>query len=82
MAHLRGTTRQLQALRALIEHGSHKAAAHSLGITERSLARRIEGMRIRNGAISTVQLAWMSGRQDLQMPVWPPDSMDVADNRL
>ncbi len=51
--------------------GNRKAAADDLGITTRSLNRRLELLRARNAAQSTWELAVMYGREDIQTMAWP-----------
>lgn len=57
--------RELVTLRAYLETGSHKAAAHSLGIAESTARRRVSQLMARIGAKNVAQAAWRL-HQDLQ----------------
>ena len=50
--------RELVALRAYLETGSHKAAAHRLGISESTSRHRVSQLIGRVGAQSAAQAAW------------------------
>jgi predicted DNA-binding protein (UPF0251 family) len=60
MTPLAGTTGQFQALDYFIAYGSFVEAAHRLGISDRTLKRRIERMRIAND-LNTYQLVFRRG---------------------
>ena len=60
---LRMTHAQAQALRALCEHGSVKAAAYALGIRPNAVACRLRKLRDRTG-LTVYQLAAWLGAQE------------------
>ncbi len=57
--------RELVSLLAYVEMGSHKAAAHRLGISESTSRQRVSQLIRRVGARNAAQAAWRL-RQDLE----------------
>ncbi len=57
--------RELVTLRAYVETGSHKAAAHRLGISESTSRQRVSQLMKRVGATNAAQAVWRL-RQDLE----------------
>jgi DNA-binding NarL/FixJ family response regulator len=50
--------RELAALLAYVETGSHKAAAHRLGIAESTCRQRVMRLMARTGSSNAAQAAW------------------------
>ncbi len=57
--------RELVSLLAYVEMGSHKAAAHRLGISESTSRQRVSQLIRRVGATNAAQAVWRL-RQDLE----------------
>ncbi len=57
--------RELISLLAYVEMGSHKAAAHNLGISESTSRQRVSQLMKRVGASNAAQAVWRL-RQDLE----------------
>lgn len=55
--------REFVVLKAYIEHGSHKAAAHALGIAESTSRQRMSGLHRRIGARTMAQAVWLLRHQ-------------------
>jgi len=58
-------------LRAYLETGSHKAAAHRLGISESTCRQRVSQLIRRVGARNAAQAVWRL-RQDLETEARAP----------
>ncbi len=63
--------RELVTLRAYLEGGSHKAAAHRLGISESTSRQRVSQLIRRVGARNAAQAVWRL-RRDLEAEVRAP----------
>ncbi len=57
--------RELVSLLAYVEMGSHKAAAHRLGVSESTCRQRVSQLMKRVGARNAAQAVWRL-RQDLE----------------
>jgi DNA-binding NarL/FixJ family response regulator len=55
--------RELVTLRAYLETGSHKAAAHRLGISESTSRQRVSLLLARVGARNAAQAVWALRRE-------------------
>lgn len=55
--------RELLTLLAYVETGSHKAAAHRLGIAEATSRRRVSRVIAKVGAENAAQAAWVLRRE-------------------
>jgi len=63
--------RELVTLLVYLDAGSHKAAAHRLGISESTCRQRISQLMRRVGARNAAQAAWRL-RQDLETEARAP----------
>jgi hypothetical protein len=70
--------RELVTLLAYLETGSHKAAAHSLGISESSSRQRVSALIRRAGACNAAQVAWRL-RSELEVE-WCSGSRSPCDS--
>ena len=66
--------RELLTLLAYVHAGSHKAAAHQLGIAESTCRQRMSSLLARIGAGNVAQAVWLL-RHELEVEV------DLADGR-
>jgi molybdenum-dependent DNA-binding transcriptional regulator ModE len=64
-----GQRRQEAALRAYIETGTVKGAAHRLGITERSVRKYLSAYCDTHGYVSIVQAAYWYGRPETERAI-------------
>jgi DNA-binding NarL/FixJ family response regulator len=55
----RATEREVEVVSALLVAGSTKAAAHRLGLAERTVRSHLANARSKLGAESTPQLVWI-----------------------
>jgi predicted ArsR family transcriptional regulator len=60
--------RQLEVLRAYIAAGSIAAAAHELGITEKTARQHLTGLYRRTGCLNAAQEAYLLGKTELVCP--------------
>jgi DNA-binding NarL/FixJ family response regulator len=63
--------RELVSLLAYVEMGSHKAAAHRLGISESTSRQRVSQLMRRIGATNAAQAVWRL-RHELEGEAQPP----------
>lgn len=64
--------RELVTLLAYLEAGSHKAAAHRLGIAESTCRQRMSSLLARIGAGNVAQAVWLL-RRELEAEAGLPD---------
>lgn len=67
--------RELLTLVAYVEAGSHKAAAHRLGIAESTCRQRVSLLMTRVGARNAAQAAWRL-RRELEAEIRPSPHRD------
>ena len=53
------TPRQLDVLRAVVEHGGHKGAAHALGLSAWTINSYLQDIRRRMGVETTEQAVYL-----------------------
>jgi DNA-binding NarL/FixJ family response regulator len=70
--------RELVTLHAYLQTGSHKAAAHRLGISESTSRQRLSRLEARLGAINSAQAVWLL-RAELEREAGPILGGDQAD---
>jgi transposase len=72
--------RELVTLCAYLQTGSHKAAAHRLGISESTSRQRLSRLEERVGATNSAQAVWLL-RAELEHEAGPIPGRDEANRR-